>query len=676
MASPVRDSVRIAGLAAGATLTLAVLLPFPSSGQVSSDRAPGTVHLHQDLRSSDLLGPWVRYDGFSEHPIQKVESLDLESEDDLLRLREIAQGVADASETLMIRAFEDEVALLDSRGGARVLPLGGKRRRLGRGVKGRVLEAGETLQIEIVEPYGRQVDTFFREREWLIRWTDMEPRDLPPFSVDTVYERPGPSFDLESLVAAPATAIRIVPPERGYGKLLSGLVDVQTLVIDPLIVEVEFLLDDDRIRRVRKPPFSARVRLADPPRRQQLEVLAYGEDRVVLGRDELLLNQMDRPFAVRIAELSSLQAGGEETVRVAAAVSVPRTATLERIEFYRSDLLAEVRRDFGHEASTAVARTIRVEALIEGGLPGDFVRVVARLADGREREDAQILQGADYQNEIDIQLVQFQVLVTDRDGNPVSGLSPDDFELRENGRLRPAVNLHTAHDVPLVLGLAVDSSDSMLPTWNRLKYIVRSFLETAVTPGDRAFLVDFDHTVHLVQPLTGTEELLSDQLDHLIPMGGTALNDGILFSLLQYQREPGRRALVVITDGADQHSRSRPEQSSDFAERLGLPIYFIELDNSRSGSPGGAAIRRNRERLRRIAEETGGRLFRLELHGDTPWWTEPIERVFARIQEDLRHQHVLAYYTEEPRGRPVEPEIRLTRRGLKLRSAVPLPGIE
>ena len=671
--SPGRARERPARLAAASALALAALLPTPSAGQSQSNQTFGFLDVSQELRSSSILGPWIRNDAFSEHPGHKVESLNLESEQDLSRLREIAQGVAESFETLMIRTLERDVALLDGRGSTRVLPYNGKWRHLGRGVRGRVLEAGETLKIEIVEPHGRQVDTFFRERDWLVRWTDLEPRVLPPFQVDTVYERPGP-LDLEPLMADPPPAIRVVPPERGYGELLSGRVEIQTLIIDPRVVEVEFSLDGERIRRVRKRPFRTRVRLAAPPRQQELAVVAYDRNGEYVGRDDFLLNQVDRPFAVRIATMDGVQVDGNAAIQVVASLSLPRAATLERVEFYRSDLLVEAVRHFGREA--AAARTIQVEALIDGGLPDDFIRVVAKLVDGREREDAQLLQGSDYQSEIDIQLVQFQVLVTDGDGNPVSGLSPGDFEISENGRGRPAVDLHTAYDVPLVLGLAVDSSDSMLPTWTRLKFIARSFLETAVTPGDRAFLVDFDHTVRLVQPLTEDEPLLSDRLDHLIPMGGTALNDGLLFSLLQYRSEPGRRALVVITDGADQHSRSRPEQSSEFAERLGLPIYFIELDNSRAGDPGAAAIRRSRERLQRIAEATGGRLFHLELHGDTPWWTEPIEQVFSQIEEDLRHQHVLTYYTDQLRGPPVEPEIRVTRRGFKLRSAVPLPGIE
>ena len=191
-----------------------------------------------------------------------------------------------------------------------------------------------------------------------------------------------------------------------------------------------------------------------------------------------------------------------------------------------------------------------------------------------------------------------------------------------------------------------------------------------------------------MQSLTGDQPLLADRLDHLIPLGGTALNDGLLFALLQYGREPGRRALVVITDGADQHSRSRPEQSADLAKRLGLPIYFIELDAAAGAAitttSGFVAVNttsrwqqiRARKRLIEISEETGGRLFHIPLDVGTTTWTDRIEQVFGLIEADLRRQHVLTYYSDDPPGTPIEPEIRVTRRDLKLRSAVALQGIE
>ena len=671
---------------ASLALALGLAAQGPIRAQDDSDEATAAA---TQARLTGLLGPWIRNDELSDDPVLKVQGMRVAPKRRSPTVHELAQALADRYGTVMIRILEDALALLDDRGAARVLALNGRQYPLGRGVKGRILDTDETLTIEMVASDWQRSDTFFLLNDRLVRMTDLKVRSQPRLEFSTVYDRPevAPVSDSTAAGAAQPAAIRIVPPERRVGELLSGRVEIQTLIVDPRVGEVEFLLDGKRTRRVRSRPFTARIGLADPPREQRLEALAYDRQDEYIGRDEILLNQIDRPFAVHIAEIHSAQANGDPAIRVAASVSLPRAATLERVEFYRSENLVSATHTFGEDGAPGVARTIPVEALIEDGRPDDFIRVVAKLADGREREDAALLQGADYRSEIDVQLAQFQVLVTDRDGNPVSGLSPEDFEIRENGRKRAAVALHTAYDVPLVLGLAIDSSDSMLSTWRRLKHIARGFLEAALRLDDRSFLVDFDGTVRLIQPLTADQPLLHGRLDHLIPLGGTALNDGLLFSLLQYRREPGRRALVVVTDGADQHSRSQPEQSADLAERLGLPIYFIELDASGQGTGNSSGVvafnvtstlkrQRARKRLSRISEQTGGRLFHIELYAATPRWTDRIEQVFDQIEEDLRHQHVLTYYSDQPPGTPVEPEIRVTRRGLKLRSAVALQGIE
>ncbi len=671
---------------ASLALALGLAAQGPIRAQDDSDEATAAA---TQARLTGLLGPWIRNDELSDDPVLKVQGMRVAPKRRSPTVHELAQALADRYGTVMIRILEDALALLDDRGAARVLALNGRQYPLGRGVKGRILDTDETLTIEMVASDWQRSDTFFLLNDRLVRMTDLKVRSQPRLEFSTVYDRPevAPVSDSLAAGAAQPAVIRIVPPERRVGELLSGRVEIQTLIVDPRVGEVEFLLDGKQTRRVRNRPFTTRIGLADPPREQKLEALAYGREGELMGRDEILLNQIDRPFAVQIAEIHSAQANGDPAIRVAAFVSLPRAATLERVEFYRSEHLVSATHTFGEDGAPGVARTIPVEALIEDGRPDDFIRVVAKLADGREREDAALLQGADYRSEIDVQLAQFQVLVTDRDGNPVSGLSPEDFEIRENGRKRATVALHTAYDVPLVLGLAIDSSDSMLSTWRRLKHIARGFLEAALRLDDRSFLVDFDGTVRLIQPLTGDQPLLSDRLDHLIPLGGTALNDGLLFSLLQYRREPGRRALVVVTDGADQHSRSQPEQSAELAERLGLPIYFIELDASGQGTGNSSGVvafnvtstlkrQRARKRLSRISEQTGGRLFHIELYAATPRWTDRIEQVFDQIEEDLRHQHVLTYYSDQPPGTPVEPEIRVTRRGLKLRSAVALQGIE
>jgi Ca-activated chloride channel family protein len=510
------------------------------------------------------------------------------------------------------------------------------------------------------------------------------------FAIAPAFSGPAPSLAQDATpdfgTGAERKMIHIVPPTRGYLQPFSGRVEIQTLIIHPLITAVDFLLDGERVWRASKRPYIGHVELAEPARRQELKVRGYDALGEVIGTDRMILNQPDVPFRVRIATMRRVEANGYDAVRVGVEVSMPRSATLEQVAVYRGDRLVETVSHFGKAATPSVPRTIPVDVQMEYGSADDFIRVTATLASGRESEDAQLLQGADYQSEIDVQLVQLQLLVTDSDGNPVSGLSPGDFEIRENGRKRAAVALHTAVDVPLVLGLAIDTSNSIVPIWSQVRNVSAGFLEAALAAGDRAFVVDFAGTVRLASELTGYKLLLQSRLRSLAPRLGTALNDAILFSLLQYGREPGRRALVVVTDGVDLHSRSKPKQSADFAERLGLPIYFIELDQSddpyAAHDPYGLAWREKRKqreasgRLRWISRRTGGRVFTIRLLVDDPPWAERIEGVFDQIEEDLRHQHVLTYYSNRPPGAPIEPEIKMTRRGRRLRSALPLDAIE
>ena len=534
----------------------------------------------------------------------------------------------------------------------------------------RALIAEESL--EIVTAGANQawlwIETFYRQGDRLVHLTETQNFSLPDLRFRTVYDHadglPPPSRPGSAEPPAETAAIRIVPPRRPYRGLLAGPVDIRTLVIDPLVRSVEFFLDEARVKQARKAPFRARIRLDDPPRPQTLEVRAYRDPGGFAGADRIVLNRLDSPFGVRIAEI---RPEGEDyaALHVAANVSVPRTAALEQVAFYRGDHPAATFDDLDAAANRGEARTIPVNALIEGMSPGDFVRVTARLADGREMEDAELLQGAEHRAEIDVQLVQLQVLVVDRKGNPAGDLTATDFEVREKGAWRPAENLHVSDDIPLVLGIAIDSSQSMHFVWRQLHDVVRVFFEGALAVDDRAFLVDFDHTVRAVQPLTASRPLLKARLHRLLARGGTALNDGLLFSLLQFRNEPGRRALIVVTDGDDQHSRAKRAQVTEYAERVGVPIYFIALGWSEPRGP----------LVKRLSRQTGGRLFRIHPGQSRTALGREMRQVFDRISEDLRHQNVLTYYTGQPPGAGVEPEVRTTRTGLRVKSVLPLEAL-
>lgn len=678
-----------------AVLLVAPQLPSPEPLHSQDIAASNDLPADSSADLAGLLGPWILNAELSEDPVLRAQQAARAGQWISPTMQEQAKNYADRRASILLGIEDGSLLILDGQGETLAFPLDGTWQSLDNQNRGRALGSGETLSIETVANEWLGVDTFARERDRLVRSTHLRSLGLANVRVRfrMVYDRPAvdsasehPFVDTVGGFARPAT-ILIVPPERGYRELLRGRVGFQTLVIDPAVATVEYRLDSRPPKRIRQPRHRTYLELDDPPREQTLEFLAYDEEGELLGTDRLILNRIDGPAAIRISSIHSQTGDGASAVLAGATVSPPWSAHLERVEFYRNESLVATLEDFGEAAQARPPPTIHVEARIEDPQPNDFVRVKAKLTDGRELEDAQLLQEGDYQAEIDVHLVQIQVLVTDREGNPVSALTPEDFEIREGTRRINPERLHTAQHVRLLLGLAIDSSESMRPAWSHLRHVARSFLADALAPEDSAFLVDFDDTVRLLQQPTADKRRLRAHLGQLVPGGGTALHDGLLFSLLQFRREPGRRALVVVTDGVDLESRSRWQQAPDFAERLGIPIYFIELD--RSAKPvieGGSLVDRTpdatllrgqaRKRLRRISQHTGGRHFHIDLGAHDESWTARIDQAFGQIEEDLRHQHVLTYYTDQPPGAHARPDIRVTAHGLKLRSAVPLRAIE
>ncbi len=487
------------------------------------------------------------------------------------------------------------------------------------------------------------------------------------------------SSDVESAGEASRTSsgsvIRILAPERSLQERLSGRVVFQTLTIDPAIAIVRFSVDGDERARKVLPPFEAKLALADPPREQNIKAAAFDERGRRLGEDEIVINRLDPPFRVRIAALDGETLTGPITVGT--EVSVPRKARLERIDLFLGEEQVHSVTPQPDRVSALVSERYDVELTdLPQRTPQDYLRVVAVLEDGRELEDVELLQGADFSEELDVQLVQLQVLVTDRSGAPVSGLEPSDFRIVDGGSERDVHQLYPSRDVALVLGLAIDSSGSMMPIWRQTSAAADQFLEGTMGARDSAFLVDFDTRLRLLQPLTRDRRALSSALLRLQPEGGTALYDSILFSLLQYEGEPGRRALIVVTDGFDSGSRADPKRAIDFGKRLGVPVYVIALNNDsrtlggpgRGGRGGATSLMTGqsaaRNELRLITDPTGGRLFQVGS-------VEQIRLAFAQIQQELRNQYVLTYYTDRRDGGP-SPKIDVAGRGLRVRSALPL----
>ena len=446
--------------------------------------------------------------------------------------------------------------------------------------------------------------------------------------------------------------IRLLPPASSQ---LSGKTRIETLLTDPEVHNVVFRVDGEIAARRRSPPWAANLQLAAPPREQVIRAEALDADDRLLASDEMVVNREVRPLRVSLRAIEPSADG----LDVRAEVSIPEQVDLESLEVFLGE---ERRHVYSHdELATGVLVNGRFGdgeleiSLAAGELdPRAFVRLVARLADGRAIEDVALVAAPGFEEEIDVNLVQLQVVVTNKRGMPMRGLQKEHFRISVGDRDREPAGMFAADDVSLLLGLALDSSGSMQRIWPQTQRAATTFLADTLRERDEGFLVDFDTGLRLVQARTADRDLLREALDDLEPGGGTALYDSILFSLLQFDRQQGRRGLVVLTDGYDIDSQADPQRAIEFGKKLGVPIYILALASqggarlpnrglsSGIGDPGAAL-----QTLKLLTDPTGGRLYRIGSQ-------EQMARAFALINAELRNQYVLTYYTDKPPepGRP------------------------
>lgn len=415
-----------------------------------------------------------------------------------------------------------------------------------------------------------------------------------------------------------------------------GRVRIQTVTSLEGIRSAIFFLDGQQVAVDERRPFSAVLDFGPEPRPATVTVKALGYRNLELGSDEIRINEDVIPFAVNI---QSIQKISETHAKVSVAVTAPPWETIERVEFFANDRLEQVQSSDPFEVELAT-----------GFGSGDFVRVVAHLENGDSQEDARIvadaLAGVAVSERIEVNLVEVYAVVTDRDDQPVTNLDVEDFTVKMGKRQIPVDTFGLAGEVPLVLGVIIDSSESMDPLMVDTQRAAAQFLGQTVKAEDRAFLVDFDTHPKLAQSLTGDVPELLRSLQKLRVGGNTAIYDALVFSLAQFEAEPGRRALVLLTDGRDYGSKFSTKRSLADARRLGVPVYVIVLNNLQNLIPG-AVMRKKPAKappvdafLESYSRNTGGRLFSITE-------TAALREVYATINAELRSQYLLAFSTDQ-----------------------------
>jgi VWFA-related protein len=294
---------------------------------------------------------------------------------------------------------------------------------------------------------------------------------------------------------------------------------------------------------------------------------------------------------------------------------------------------------------------------------------------------------------VQVKVVNVLATVRDKHGKIVSNLMKDDFMLTEDGRPQIIHYFTRETDLPLTLGLLVDTSMSQRRVLDEERSASHSFLDQVVrVEKDKAFIIHFDREVELLQDLTSSRDKLEAALGSLtIPQfartsndpsdqgsgpgrgsgrhhmgGGTLLYDAVyLASDELMKKQQGRKALIVLSDGVDRGSKESLETAVSTAQRADTAVYSILYKDDEGygwhrsgfgmGGPMGGGIGGpgrfpeqprpdGKKVLARISNETGGRLFEVSKK-------QSVDQIYSLIEEELRNQYNLGY-TPERGGAP------------------------
>jgi Ca-activated chloride channel homolog len=250
------------------------------------------------------------------------------------------------------------------------------------------------------------------------------------------------------------------------------------------------------------------------------------------------------------------------------------------------------------------------------------------------RSHLHVVTGLAKEREIrtDVWRVALPVVVTDRLGQFVSGLKPEDFLVFENGRPQ-VISAFGNEDLPMTVGLVVDSSESMRAKRGEVRAVAMSFVESS-NPEDEIFVMNFNERASLSLPpnvfLPNNVDRLEATLAKYRPEGETALYDAIFLAMKQLKLGiRKRKSLLVISDGDDNASRISSQQVLAAAEGNSVPIYILVIQDKDSIDTNGAF-------LNQLAEVTGGKAHFIACRNE-------VSGIGRQIAREVREQYTLVY---------------------------------
>ena len=267
-----------------------------------------------------------------------------------------------------------------------------------------------------------------------------------------------------------------------------------------------------------------------------------------------------------------------------------------------------------------------------------FALTALAQAPGPDRPNAppeQPSAKADKAIQLNVELALVNVTVTEPFNRPVTGLEKENFRAFEDGIEQEIVHF-SSEDQPISIGVVFDMSGSMSNKLDKARQAVVQFFRTA-NPKDEFFMVSFNDRAEMISGFTTSVEELQNRMMYTSAGGRTALFDGIYLALSQMKdSHPGyKKALLVVSDGGDNHSRYTENDVRNFLKEADCQLYAIGVYDSND-------MGRSREErygptlLAELAEMSGGRAFPVSRLSDLP-------DIATKIAMELRNQYVLGY---------------------------------
>jgi len=357
------------------------------------------------------------------------------------------------------------------------------------------------------------------------------------------------------------------------------------------------------------------VPIGDFLRRLRIRAVGYDAQNNVAGEDEEVINDPKPPFRVHLTAANGA---------LEASVITPPQVGVTAVDFLA-----------GEQPLATVAHPPFAIPFDAAKFPkAIYARVVAHASDGSEANDV-VFFGNRPNDQVDVELQQIPLSVVG--GNRAPQIR--ELTLLDNGSPRPIEQLVPAGDQPLYVILLIDYSESMLEELPVVKAAAKQFAQKLLRPQDRIAVVGFNQRVFWLTGFTNDFNAAAAAVDRVKPQGETHLYDTAIEMLYELQKQPGRHALVVLTDGVDQGSQFKLEHLVHYARYAGVPVYPVIKNKMLSRMMRFGIGQLQARKLTTIAHDTGATYFIIQRENELP-------NVYARIAQELRQQYLLVFYSD------------------------------